>query len=154
MSGVPLAEFAILLVEDEPHQARIVSAMLEKVGFRRIAISHDGADGISTARNTGCDLVIADIVMSPVSGLDLLKSVRMGAAGIAPDTPVVLITAQPDSRVIDEAKEFRANAFLVKPFNIRQLSERLVPALRGRQPIETERRVQPKPLRPRLNLTP
>ena len=154
MSGAPLADYAVLLVEDEAHTARIIAVMLEKVGFKRVAISQDGEDAIKTTRSGDVDIIVADIVMSPVSGLDLLKSVRMGAAGVPPDTPVVLITGQPDTRIIDEAKEFRANAFLVKPFSAKQLSERLVPALRGRTPVEQTRRGQPKPLKPRISLNP
>lgn len=94
-----------------------------------VTVRHSGEAGIEEFKSGDYDLLILDIMMPGISGLDVLKKVRLTSA-----VPVIMLTARGDDvdRII--GLEFGADDYLPKPFNPRELVARIKAILRRAQP--------------------
>ncbi|TBH20956.1 response regulator transcription factor [Thermus thermamylovorans] len=120
----------ILLVEDEPLVAHMVRRMLERAGHR-VDWAPSGQAALEKLAQA-YDLVVCDLVMPGVSGLEVIRQVR--ARGSA---PVLALSASVSARSQQEALEAGAQAFLGKPFEAQALLaqvERLLGGSRGQSP--------------------
>lgn len=100
----------VLLVDDQPEVRRVVRRHLCKAGFV-VVEAWNGRVAVDLARETAFDLVISDVRMPDMSGLELLKALHEHD----PDLPVVLTSGSPESLSSFESKELGAFAYLAKP---------------------------------------
>jgi DNA-binding NtrC family response regulator len=107
----------VLLVEDDPILARIYSRALAAVGYK-VDVSADGAEGLERLLAVKYDVVVSDVCMPRMNGLDLLKD----ASRLRPDVPFVLMTAQLDADVYQIAREMGTVRYLHKPMSMDQLA--------------------------------
>lgn len=118
----------ILLVDDDQELTAMLRDYLapEHLG---ITAAHTGEDGLRQFAEGNFDLLILDIMLPGMSGLDVLRDVRQTS-----DIPIVMLTARGDDvdRII--GLEFGADDYLAKPFNPRELSARIKAILRRAQP--------------------
>ena len=116
----------VLVVEDEPTLARIIKDALEANGIR-VTLAYDGESGLQAFADIGPDIVVADIMMPRLSGLDMVRSIRQTDTR----TPILFLTAK--STVDDVVEGFHAggNDYLKKPFSMKELMVR-IQALLGR----------------------
>ena len=116
----------VLVVEDEPTLARIIKDALEANGIR-VTLAYDGESGLQAFVDIGPDIVVADIMMPRLSGLDMVRSIRQTDTR----TPILFLTAK--STVDDVVEGFHAggNDYLKKPFSMKELMVR-IQALLGR----------------------
>lgn len=122
----------ILIVDDEPAMREVLSARLEAMGYE-VVVAATGAEARERAALDAPDLVLSDVVLPDVSGLELL----LGFKADDPDRPVVLMTAHGAIDMAVEAMKAGAQDFLTKPIDYRNLA--LVLALAERQ-VEDRRR--------------
>jgi DNA-binding response OmpR family regulator len=110
----------ILLVEDERRLAQIVQRVLEEEGHT-VDLAYDGEDGLAMARDGSHDVIVLDILLPGMNGIDVCRTLR----GDRIDTPVLLLTAL-DS-VGDRVRGLDAGAddYLPKPFAFQELLARL-----------------------------
>ncbi len=113
----------ILIVDDFKTMLKIVEGMLKQLGFKLIDDASDGTVALEKLRNKKYDLVLSDWNMEPMSGFDLLKHVR--ADPTLKHIPFVLITAESKTENIIAAKQAGVNNYIVKPFNVNTLKEKL-----------------------------
>lgn len=102
----------ILICEDEEIMLTALEFRLKKQGFEVIR-AEDGQVAIDKIRVEDPDLIIADIMMPHVSGLELITFVRQD---LRKDTPVIVISALELDEVVLEASRLGANDFISKPF--------------------------------------
>ena len=116
----------VLVVEDEPTLARIIKDALEANGFR-VSLACDGEKGLEAFAKISPDIVVADIMMPQLSGLDMVRRIRQTDSR----TPILFLTAK--STVDDVVEGFHAggNDYLKKPFGMKELMVR-IQALTGR----------------------
>jgi DNA-binding NtrC family response regulator len=107
---------SILLVDDELVIRRVLSRELRAENFSVTAVS-SGSEAISALGNTFYDLVITDLTMEEIDGVDILKATRR----VSPQTAVIIITGYDDSKPAREAIHLGVDDFLVKPFEIEEL---------------------------------
>ena len=122
----------ILLVDDD----RELGAMLtDFLATEEISVStmHSGEKGLDAARGGAFDLVILDIMMPGINGLDVLKKIRLSS-----NIPVIMLTARGDDVDRIVGLEFGADDYLPKPFNPRELLARIKAILRRAQPSVSE----------------
>ncbi len=100
----------ILVVEDDPALLRLWSLMLRSLGHE-VDSASDGAAAIACFRRQPCDVVVSDVSMPRMSGLQLLEEIRQHDA----DVPVILITGAPEIAGASKAVEFGAFRYLPKP---------------------------------------
>ncbi len=102
----------ILICEDEEIMLTALEFRLKKQGFEVIR-AEDGQVAIDKIRTEDPDLIIADIMMPHVTGLELIKFVR---EDLRKDIPVIVISALELDEVVLEASRLGANDFIAKPF--------------------------------------
>ncbi|HJF34264.1 MAG TPA: response regulator transcription factor [Sporosarcina psychrophila] len=121
----------ILIIEDEENIARVLQLELEFEGYGT-GIAHTGPDGLIKYREQQWDLVLLDLMLPGLNGLDVLRRIRATEV----DTPVILLTAK--SNVEDKVAglDLGANDYVTKPFEIDELLARIRSALRFSKPVE------------------
>ena len=102
--------------------ARIHSAFVDRVeGFRTIGVAANGAEALAMARRLGPDLILLDLYLPDVFGLDLINQMRV--AGVEGD--VIVISAANESEIVERALKLGATNYLLKPFTLDDLAGRL-----------------------------
>jgi DNA-binding response OmpR family regulator len=117
----------LLIVEDDPEMLDLLRKVLEKDGYR-ISLAADGHEAILRLAADPTDLVITDLMMPRVGGLELLQSIRQAR----PDLPVIIVTAFGDWHTYSRALELGVAAFLSKPLKLAELIAAVHAALAGR----------------------
>ena len=118
----------VLIVEDERHIIESLSFVLESEGFE-VASELDGEAGLRRLRADPPDVLVLDLMMPKMNGLEVLKAVKADAALRA--LPVVVLTAKGRQQDRRMAEEIGVDAFMTKPFSNRDVVEavrRLAPA--------------------------
>ncbi len=113
---VPVA--TILVVDDNPDVRTYVASVLKQQHYQ-IITARNGAEGFQVAQARRPHLIITDLMMPLVSGLDMIRMIR--EATELRGTPIVLLTAKADEDTRLEGVERGADAYLAKPFNDREL---------------------------------
>ena len=110
----------ILLAEDEPQLNRVVKVALESVGYQ-VDTAFDGEQAVFAAKSNPYDVIILDIMMPVLDGIEALKQIRANGD----KTYVMMLTAKAeiDDRVI--GLESGADDYLTKPFSLKELIARL-----------------------------
>lgn len=111
----------VLIAEDEVHIARMLGTLLEEARMR-VTVTSDGAAALEQIRSDpSISLVILDLMMPELSGLDVLRETRRRTA----ELPVVVLTAKGESDVREEAMALGATELFIKPFSPRKLVSRV-----------------------------
>jgi DNA-binding response OmpR family regulator len=115
----------ILLIDDEPHIADVVVYVLEENGFKT-STALTGETGLKSFRARRPDLVVLDLNLPGISGLDLFRQIK----AIDPAVPVIMLTAK--SEEVDRilGLEIGADDYVTKPFSPRELAARVRAVLR------------------------
>ena len=109
---------SVLFVDDNPDLRTYVRGILTHQGYR-VWLARNGAEGFEIARDRHPDLIVADLMMPLVSGLDMIRAIRADEA--LRGTPMILLTAKANEDTRIEGVEQGADAYLSKPFNDREL---------------------------------
>lgn len=121
----------ILIVEDDHRVAELIHRGLTEHGFSP-TLAYDGISGKKMALQHSYDLIITDVVLPKMDGLDLCKYIRAHQ----PDIPIIMLTALGTTDDKVEGFDAGADDYLVKPFEMRELLVR-IRALLKRNPINT-----------------
>jgi DNA-binding response OmpR family regulator len=116
----------ILIVDDEPEILRLVADYLNAAGFATDT-AHNGRDAVQRAAATSPDLVILDLGLPVVDGLDVTRTLRR-----ASDVPIIMLTARDDETDKLIGLELGADDYVTKPFSPRELVARVRAVLRRR----------------------
>jgi DNA-binding response OmpR family regulator len=116
---------SILIVEDEEKIARLLEIELEFEGYRVCKVKN-GIDGLETYCKGNWDLVLLDIMIPGLSGIELLRRIRKDDTNV----PVILLTAKSSIADKVEGLDLGANDYITKPFVIEELLARVRAALR------------------------
>lgn len=108
----------VLVVDDNPDLRFYVSGILRDSGFA-VLLARNGKEGFAVAKSRRPDLILTDLMMPVVSGLDLIRMIRQDEE--LQGTPTILLTAKADEDTRIEGVERGADAYLSKPFNDREL---------------------------------
>ena len=123
----------ILIIEDDDDIVRIIRCTLERDGFK-VAATHDGASGMAEVRRSRPDLLILDLVLPKLPGLEVCKAIR--ADRELRKLPILILTAlwAEADRVV--GLELGADDYVTKPFSARELLARVRALLRRAEPPE------------------
>jgi CheY-like chemotaxis protein len=123
---------SVLIVEDNSITARILEYNLTKLGHKTV-LANSGKHALEYLENdSGIQLVITDIMMPEMSGLELLKTMKESPRWR--DIPVIVCSAAADLEHVNEAASLGCKHFLTKPLNAELLMRRVADALRDEKP--------------------
>jgi len=113
----------ILVVDDYKTMIRIIRNLLKQLGFEDVEEATDGTEALAKLKERKYGLVISDWNMVPMTGYDLLKSVRADEALQA--LPFIMVTAESKTENVIAAKKAGVNNYIVKPFNAQTLKGKI-----------------------------
>jgi two-component system alkaline phosphatase synthesis response regulator PhoP len=114
--------YHVLVADDEPHIGRIIKMKLEQGPFR-VTLAYDGREALDLLRReTDVDLVLLDLMMPHLSGLDVLAAMKADTR--LHDLPSIILTAAGQEQQHHKALELGASEFLTKPFSPKKLYAR------------------------------
>lgn len=116
-------QLRILVVDDISSMRRLVAAFLDELGYRGITQAANGTEALTMLHQEAFDLVVTDWSMPRMSGLELLQEIRKDPTLKA--IPVLLITGEARRENIVAAARSGANGYVVKPFTITTLGEKI-----------------------------
>jgi two-component system, sensor histidine kinase and response regulator len=118
----PIPRFAgyVLLVEDNPVNQAVAERMLQRVGLK-VSLAMDGSVAVNAMRNHSFDLVLMDVQMPVLDGLDATRAIRVEQAALGIHTPIVALTANVMEKEREQCLAAGMDDFLSKPFSSAQL---------------------------------
>ena len=122
---VDYERYSILVIEDQPFVRRAIMQILMQIGFKAIAEADNGETGMAECIRVNPDVIVCDIDMKPVSGLQFLAQLRASGAVTNSRTPVVFLTNHTESEIVKKAMALGVNGFVVKPPSFGALKERV-----------------------------
>ena len=124
----PSGEGRILVVDDEPHIRRVLTAVLTGYGYE-VMTAKDGLEGLAVLQEAVVDLVILDFMMPGANGLEILAKIRSDP--VRSKTPVIILTAKGQDTDREAALAGGADDFLTKPFSPKKLLARIQEIIDG-----------------------
>ncbi len=125
----------ILIIEDEERIVELVRAYLEQAGYQVLA-AYDGPSGLELFRRAEPALVILDLMLPGMDGLDLARQIRRES-----DVPLIMLTARTEEADRVTGLELGADDYITKPFSLRELVARVRAVLRRAEGVERPRRL-------------
>jgi two-component system, NtrC family, response regulator AtoC len=114
----------ILAVDDEPSMLRLLEISLKQAGYKPV-LARDGSEALQIIKNQTIDLVVSDLHMPSMNGLDLLKNIRLENDVL----PFIMVTAQGEIKTAVEAMKLGANDYILRPFDLETLEVAIAKAL-------------------------
>lgn len=130
-----MAEFddvSVLVIEDEQHARRLIVQMLRQIGVGAIYEATEGESGFRETIRIRPTMVICDIYMEPVNGLDYLVKLRGFKIPEVRRTPVVFLTVDGSEQTEIQARRLMVDGYLVKPVLQRDMEGRIRAAVARR----------------------
>src|SRR5579885_2389876 len=124
-----MKKIVVLIVDDSSVMRKIVERSLRQAGLEleRVLEAANGAEGLAALGNGGVDLVLCDINMPVMDGLDLLRQMQTMPSVKA--VPVVMITTEGSESHVVQALSIGARGYIRKPFTPEQVKEHVLPVL-------------------------
>jgi DNA-binding response OmpR family regulator len=129
------ARRTILVVDDDPRTIEIIRLRLENDGFA-VLVATDGEEALEMARRECPDLIVLDVMLPRIDGLDICHILRVDGES---DVPIIMLTARAAEEDRLRGLETGADDYLTKPFSPRELSARVAAVLRRAAPADRER---------------
>lgn len=122
-----MRELRVLLVEDDDFTRRLVLRLLNDLEIHLVTEARDGMNALEVLRDKGdgIDLIICDLEMPRMSGLDLLHALRTATGNPLADIPVIVLTAHREADTVKRAIAYGISGYLVKPVSKADLVKRL-----------------------------
>ena len=120
-------EVRTLIVDDSSVMRKIVERSLRQAGIEPLVVheASSGTEGLDVLRGKQVDLILSDINMPSMDGLEFLRQIR--AQNLAPGVPVVMITTESSEEHVKQAIQSGARGYIRKPFTADQVRERVLP---------------------------
>lgn len=142
----------ILIVDDNHHMRVLIGEILRALGVRDIYEAANGAEGLQSLTTHPVDIVMTDLAMQPLDGIDFVRLLRNAPESTNPMIPVVMITGHSTLQRVNEARDAGVTEFLAKPLTARGVISRLHQAIehprafvRTRDYFGPDRRRRPDP---------
>jgi two-component system, chemotaxis family, chemotaxis protein CheY len=118
-----MQDLTVLVVDDMRSMRSIVKGVLSEMGFKNMCEASDGSEALSVLRSKKIDLVISDVEMPKMDGIQLLEEVDQDEElrGI----PFIMLTAMNDKEKVLEILQHKVHDFVLKPINPQMLEQRV-----------------------------
>ena len=115
----------ILLVDDNHHMRVLLTEILRAIGVREVHEANDGAEALQMMRTHQIDIIMSDLAMQPLDGIDFVRLLRNSPDSPNPMAPVIMITGHSTHKRVNEARDVGVNEFLSKPVTAKGVLDRI-----------------------------
>jgi len=126
-STIDYEKLKVLIIEDEVHTRSIIRSQLLNLGVRDISEAGDGKTGMLQVVRARPHVILCDVHMEPMDGLEFLRTLRALKVETVRNIPVIFLTADAQADTVLFAKEHAVSGYLVKPVSVAQLKTHIDP---------------------------
>ncbi|MEQ9489439.1 MAG: response regulator [Alphaproteobacteria bacterium] len=126
---IPNDKLRVLMVDDQAFIRMTLRQILGVLGIVQIEEASDGVEALEYLHNQHFDIVILDIQMEPMDGLECLKKIRRDPEKKIADTPVVMLTTYSDESTVKKVAEIGVQGYIVKPTSVALVGKAIERAL-------------------------
>jgi CheY-like chemotaxis protein len=135
MSSYRFDRLKILVVDDNAHMRRLVTAVLQAFGVVQIHEAHSGEHAWTMLCELNPDIIFLDWVMEGMSGIDLVKTIRVDPLSPNPFVPVIMLTGHTSMEHVREARDAGINEFIAKPVSAKTMMSRMAAVIEHPRPF-------------------
>lgn len=129
----------ILLVDDNHHMRVLLGEILRAIGVKHIFEASDGAQALQMMKNQPIDIIMTDLSMQPLDGIDFVRLIRRSKDSPNQTCPVIMITGHSTLQRVHEARDAGVDEFLAKPLTAKGVIERMAQVIDHPRPyVKTE----------------
>jgi len=125
MYGAGFENLNALIVEDNQHMRSLLRALLNSAGIKDVAEAAHGQGGLEVLRERKSDLVLTDMIMKPMDGLELTRLIRNDERSPNPFVPIIMISGHTEKYKVEAARDAGVTEFLAKPITAQNLFARI-----------------------------
>ncbi len=138
MSATHFSDLTVLLVDDEPFVSHVTASLLGSLGVGEVVLAENGIDAITKLTEHKVDLLITDVQMPEMNGIELIKYIRMGKTSAARDLRLMVITSFSNMEVLGSCLQLDINGFLVKPITAESAEKKIRESLKEKVHVRPE----------------
>ena len=135
MSGAGFENIRALIVEDNGHMRSLLRALLNSAGIKDVAEAAHGGAALTVLRERKSDLVLSDLAMKPMDGLEFTRQVRNAEQSPNPFVPIIMITGHTERYRVEAARDAGVTEFLAKPITAANLFARIAEIIERARPF-------------------
>ncbi|MFN3523398.1 MAG: response regulator [Phenylobacterium sp.] len=125
----------ILIVDDNHHMRVLLAEILRAIGVNAIFEAADGAEGLQMMRSHAVDIVMTDLTMQPLDGIDFVRLLRNSPDSPNQMIPVIMVTGHSTMKRVAEARDAGVNEILTKPLTARGVIDRITRVINHPRPF-------------------
>jgi CheY-like chemotaxis protein len=138
-TGAIFDNFRVLIVEDNGHMRLLLRELLNVTGIREISEAADGAAALKVLAWHKCDLILSDMAMAPMDGIEFTRHIRTHEGSPNPFVPIIMVTGHTEKERVMAARDAGVTEFLAKPVTPKNLYARIAEIVeRPRAFVRTE----------------
>lgn len=128
---IDLSRITVLVIDDEAFMRDLIVRVLREVGVVNVETARDGSNALAivTRPGTSIDVILCDLEMPKMNGLEFVRQLRSSHLAPNPKVPVLIVTGHSEEGNVREAVQLGINGFLVKPISKKALEQRIKKAL-------------------------
>jgi len=125
----------ILIVDDNQHMRVLLAEILRAIGVNAIFEANDGAEGLQMMRAHAVDIVMTDLSMQPLDGIDFVRLLRNSPDSPNQMIPVIMVTGHSTMKRVAEARDAGVTEILTKPLTARGVIDRITRVINHPRPF-------------------
>jgi CheY-like chemotaxis protein len=135
MSGYRFDKLKVLVVDDNAHMRKLVTAILQAFGTTVIHEAPDAEKAWALLKEHNSDVLILDWMMDGMNGLDFAKQIRTSPDSPNPFVPIIMLTGHTHIDMVRLARDAGINEFLAKPVSVKAIMSRLLAVIEHPRPF-------------------
>lgn len=130
-----MSDLRVLVVDDNDHMRRLLRGILESLGIKQVRDVENGMIALNDSRLNLPDIIITDMMMAPIDGLEFSRMLRDDPTHPATRVPVMMITGFAEKQHVEAARDAGVSEFLAKPVTVDGVAARLRSVIENPRPF-------------------
>ena len=135
MTGGGFETLKALIVDDNAHMRSLLRALLNSLGIKNVAEATHGGTALDVLRERKSDLVLTDMQMRPMDGIEFTRMVRNSDISPNPFVPIIMISGHTERHRVEAARDVGITEFIAKPINAGNLYTRIAEIVERPRPF-------------------
>lgn len=135
LNGNDMSDLVVMIVDDNDHMRRLLRSILEALSVSQVREATNGVTALNDSKLMIPDVIITDMMMEPINGLEFTRMLRDDSTHPATRVPVLMITGYSEKQHVEAARDAGVTEFLAKPVTVKGVGARLNSLLANPRPF-------------------